>query len=161
MIVIDDILTKKYVLAFDNNSFYSRYIIKIANVELKESSETREEYALTSCDKHVYKLYHNIISGRLTIDIGFKNLLTIEQCTNNFIEILQEGDTLIYYQSNSPPIQVKVVKYQEKYRRFIMECRGTRHNLTTILSKYGTANIVAIHTADYVERRRKEFAKAI
>lgn len=161
MIVIDDILTKKYILALDNNSFYSRYITKIEKVELKEQSDTREEYLVTGCDNHVYKLYHNIISGRLTIDIGFKNLLTIEQCTNNFIEILQEGDTLIYYQSNSPPIQVKVVKYQEKYRRFIMECRGTRHNLTTILSKYGTANIVAIHTADYVERRRKEFAKAI
>lgn len=161
MIVIDDILTKKYILALDNNSFYSRYIIKIANVELKESGETREEYSITSCDNHVYKLYHNVISGRITLDIGFKNLLTVEQCTNNFIEILQEGDTLIYYQSNSPPLQAKVLKYQEKYRRFLMECRGTRHNLTTILSKYGTANIVAIHTADYVERRRKELAKAI
>lgn len=157
---MDDILTKKYLLAIDNNSIYYRYIIKIADIILEESNTDRETYLLKSCDNKSYMLYHNVKSGRITIDLGFKNLLIVDKCTNNFIEILCEGDTIVYYQSNSPPICAKVYKYQEKYKRFLMECRGEHRNLTTILKRFGTSNIVAIQTADYIARR-KEKAKAI
>lgn len=148
-VTIDDLMIKKYLYAINLNSFYSRYIFKISDIKRVGHVDKCDEYIVTTADGMRLKLLEDTTSGKINLympDIG--KMLAVQAATNDFVTLLKEGDTIVYNQPNAPPVEARVDKYQEKYKRFLLIVFGTRHNLTTVLKRYGQANITSIITAD-------------
>ncbi len=61
----------------------------------------------------------------------------------DFIGKLRLGDVIVY-SIEGEEIHIKVINIIEKYQRYIVELNGKRHNLSTVLKKYGRSNIVRI-----------------
>lgn len=144
MITIDHVLTTKYLLARNVNAFYGRVILCIREVIKVAKNANTEEYTLYALGGNSYRLYHNTVSGRLSVAIGSSDLYTVEKATNNFVELIAEGDTLIYDDMGCA-VYANIVKHQEKYRRFIVQVLGTRHNLSTVIKKYGEPIFIKTH----------------
>lgn len=144
MITIDHVLTAKYLLARNVNTFYGRVILCIREVIKVAKTGNTEEYTLYALGGNSYRLYHNVVSGRISVAIGSKDLFMVERATNNFVELIAEGDTLIYA-DNENTVYANIVKHQEKYRRFIVQVLGSRHNLSTVIKKYGEPIFIKTH----------------
>lgn len=144
MTTIDHILTSKYLLARNVNTFYGRVIICVREVIKVAKTGNTEEYTLYALGGNSYRLYHNVVSGRISVAIGSKDLFTVERATNNFVELIAEGDTLIYA-DNENTVYANIVMHQEKYRRFIVQVLGSRHNLSTVIKKYGEPIFIKTH----------------
>lgn len=78
----------------------------------------------------------------------------IVECTDNLGKILKVNDCITYKDDNKF-IRFKVIKYFKEYKRFVLwdtssdiNDKTSRHNLSTILTRYGTENIVSITTYD-------------
>lgn len=136
MTTIDHVLTAKYLLARNVNTFYGRVIICVRELVKVAKTGNTEEYTLYALGGNSYRLYHNTVSGRLSVAIGSKDLFTVERATNNFVELIAEGDTLIY-DNEGCAVYANIIKHQEKYRRFIVQVLGSRHNLSTVIKRYG------------------------
>lgn len=144
MTTIDHILTSKYLLARNVNAFYGRVIICVREVIKVAKTGNTEEYTLYAQGGNSYRLYHNTVSGRISVAIGSKDLFTVEKVTNNFVELIAEGDTLIY-DNEGCAVYANIVKHQEKYRRFIVQVLGSRHNLSTVIKRYGEPIFITTH----------------
>lgn len=144
MITIDHILTAKYLLARNVNTFYGRVIICVRELVKVAKTGNTEEYTLYAQGGNSYRLYHNTVSGRLSVAIGKTDLYTVEKATNNFVELITEGDTLIYADEERT-VYANIIKHQEKYRRFIVQVLGSRHNLSTVIKKYGEPLYIKTH----------------
>lgn len=144
MITIDHVLTVKYLLARNVNTFYGRVIICVRELVKVAKTGNTEEYTLYAQGGNSYRLYHNTVSGRISVAIGSTDLYTVEKATNNFVELIAEGDTLIYADKDNT-VYANIVKHQEKYRRFIVQVLGSRHNLSTVIKKYGEPIFIKTH----------------
>lgn len=144
MTTIDHVLTAKYLLARNVNTFYGRVIICVREFVKVAKNANTEEYTLYAQGGNSYRLYHNTVSGRLSVAIGNTDLYTVEKATNNFVELIAEGDTLIYADKDNT-VYANIVKHQEKYRRFIVQILGSRHNLSTVIKKYGEPIFIKTH----------------
>ena len=73
------------------------------------------------------------------------------ECTSNVANILKVND-IITYKTKDNFARFKVIKYFEKYNRFIVADTNTetRHNLSTVLKNYQTKDIVSITTYDTI-----------
>lgn len=144
MTTIDHVLTSKYILARNVNAFYGRVIICVRELVKVAKNANTEEYTLYALGGNSYRLYHNTVSGRLSVAIGSTDLYTVEKATNNFVELIAEGDTLIYADEERT-VYANIIKHQEKYRRFIVQVLGSRHNLSTVIKKYGEPIFITTH----------------
>lgn len=144
MTTIDNVLISKYILARNANSFYGRVIICVRTLVKVSDDGATEEYTLYNNGGSSYRLFHNIKSGRLMLDLGSRDLYLIERATNNFVELITEGDTLIYL-DDGRTVYANIVKHQEKYRRFIVQVLGSRHNLSTVIKRYGEPISIKTH----------------
>ncbi len=73
------------------------------------------------------------------------------ECTSNVAKILKVND-IVTYKIKDNFARFKVIKYFEKYNRFIVADTNSeiRHNLSTVLKNYQTKDIVSITTYDTI-----------
>lgn len=152
MITIDDLLVSRFLLARNLNAFYGRRIVIISDIKKVYENTTCEEYLIITPNNDSVKLHHNIKSGSLYVIL--KSIeYRIEGASNNFVNFLKEGDIMVYRDNISDNdtyrlVYAKVLKHMPKYKRFIVDILGTRHNLSTVLKEYASDNLIAIKTAD-------------
>lgn len=154
----NDIRRSKYVELFDPKKFYSRTIYVLHDIKELSTHDNRTYYdALVSKNGQEFhiKLIHNFHSQKWYGDVNGSNLYELRKATNNIADVLCYGDNIVYkLPDRSYAIRVKVVRFIEKYRRFICEYNGERHNLSTFLARWSDDYIVGVYTYD--ERRHTQ-----
>ena len=152
----NDIRRSKYLEFIDQNKFFSRKVLILKEIKEVETLDDRTYYAATvlrNGKEQCIKLIHNFHSQKWYCDLDGSNLHEIVEASNSVADVLCYGDNIVYkLPDRENTIRVKVVKYFEKYRRFICEYNGERHNLSTYLTRWSDDYIVGVYTYD--ERRR-------
>lgn len=162
MIDIEDIRYQQFCLFEKCNSAFGRLILSCVRADLATDTAFNLSY-----NAIFQKNYNKQIACRL---VYFKNTgewyiesennpeikYRLVECTSNVAKILKVND-LITYKIDNKFIRFKVLKHDEKHKRFILwdtslpkEEKEARHNLSTILKNYKTKYIVSITTYDTI-----------
>ena len=152
----DDIRRSKYLEFVDFNKFYSRVIFVLNDIKEVSTRDNRTYYAATvthNNKQYNITLIHNFHLNKWQCDINNTNLYELTKASKSVADVLCYGDNIVYkLPERENAIRVNVVRFIEKYRRFICEYNGERHNLSTFLSRWKDEYIVGVNTYD--EQRR-------
>lgn len=152
----NDIRRSKYLEFIDNTRFFSRIVLILKDIKEIDTQDDRIYYTanvLRNGKEQQIKLIHNFHSHKWYCDLDGSNLYELIGASNSVADVLCYGDNIVYkLPDRENTIRVKVVKYFSKYRRFICEYNGERHNLSTYLTRWSDEYIVGVYTYD--ERRR-------
>lgn len=156
-----EIMSGRFMLLKNLNSGFGRLILTVDRVQLIKKDACQAEYLLTAkCNTKAISatLTHNLSVDKWYVtDFELDNIAySVINCTNNYAEIIAVGDVINYNLGEGQEyVPMKVIKHQPKYMRYIVECFGERHNLSTILKRYGTAAVIGITTYDTILQRSK------
>lgn len=154
---IEDIRYQQFCLFEKCNSAFGRLILSCVRADLATDTAFNLSY------KAIFqKGYNKQVACKL---VYFKNTgewyiesdnnpaikYRLVECTSNVANILKVND-IITYKIKDNFARFKVIKYFEKYNRFIVADTNTeiRHNLSTVLKNYQTKDIVSITTYDTI-----------
>lgn len=152
---IDDIRIKQFCLFQKCNSAFGRLILSCVRADLATNTAFNLSYNAIfqkGYNKQIAcKLVYFKQSGEWYIESATDSNIQYKliDCTDNVAKLLKVND-IITYKLNDNFARFKILKYFEKYNRFIvLEINSDkRHNLSTILKNYPTKDIVSITTYD-------------
>lgn len=156
---IDDIRIKQFVLVERVTGAFGRLILSCVKAKELFDCKTNTNYEAVfqkGTKQFACKLVYSkvldewYLESETNADVRYK----IVECTDNVAKILKVNDVITYKIENKF-IKLKVFKYFETHKRFIVwdtslpkEDKKARHNLSTILKNYSADNIVSITTYD-------------
>lgn len=153
---INEIKESKYLLLKKIKTALGRLILIIDSIELNYS-DINHNYYLLKAHINSYnlrcKVTHCINDDTFYIDINGERYKLIS-ASNSYVGMLAVGD-VVRYVTQPDTFNVKVISYNEKYRRFIVECGKDRHNLSTILKRFNESDVTGITTYDAILRNSK------
>lgn len=160
---IDDIRISQFLLVERCQGAFGRLVLSCVKADELFDCKTNTNYDAVfqkGTKQFACKLVYSKSVGEWYLesdnnpDVRYK----IVECTDNVAQILKVND-IINYRVDNKYMRFKVLKYFEKYNRFIVldlneKEKQIRHNLSTILKTYKTKNIVSVTTYDEIINKK-------
>lgn len=160
---IEDIKNASWLILYCPNTFYNRIVLRVVSIRFCYEQFEKKYYTLNcAIDESFATLKLIEYNGEFFVNVVVGNydlIYTVKTTTNNVLEHLAVGDTLIFktfnVDSNTPihNTKAKITKIQKKYNRVLVNIFDESKNLSSVLKKYGTIHAVKTSDMRYLKEK--------